>query len=81
MEEAALAYWDLLEGKDKPVFGSTCKYGCQNPPRSHSFIQASQHSLQRSSHPTTQSLEKHTKLFPSFPAESSRHARDGSDSD
>lgn len=27
MEEAALAYSDLLEGKDKPVVGSTCKYG------------------------------------------------------
>lgn len=26
MEEAALAYSDLLEGKDKPVVGSTCKY-------------------------------------------------------
>lgn len=29
MEEAALAYSYLLEGKDKPVFGSTCKYGCK----------------------------------------------------
>lgn len=26
MEHAALAYYDLLEGKDKPVVGSTCKY-------------------------------------------------------
>lgn len=26
MEEAALAYSDLFEGKDKPVVGSTCKY-------------------------------------------------------
>lgn len=29
MEEAALAYSYLLEGKDKPVVGSTCKYGCK----------------------------------------------------
>lgn len=29
MEEAALAYSDLLEGKDKPVVGSTCKYSCK----------------------------------------------------
>lgn len=28
MKEAAQAYMDLLEGKDKPVFGSTCKFHC-----------------------------------------------------
>ncbi len=26
MEQAALTYLDLLEGKDKPVAGSTCEY-------------------------------------------------------
>lgn len=37
MEQAALAYLDLLEGKEKPVAGSTCEYknrselSCLNP--------------------------------------------------
>lgn len=26
MEQAAVAYSDLLDGKDKPVVGSTCEY-------------------------------------------------------
>ncbi len=26
MEQASLAYLDLLEGKDKPVAGATCEY-------------------------------------------------------
>lgn len=28
-EEASVHLWDLLEGKDKPVVGTTCKLDCK----------------------------------------------------
>lgn len=30
MERAAIVYWDLLHGKDKPVAGSTCAFPAQS---------------------------------------------------
>lgn len=30
MEQAAIVYWELLEGNEKPVAGSTCEFLAQS---------------------------------------------------